>query len=371
VSRKMTLKMNPPDFTQLPTLGVPDADILHSPDRLFLFLTKWTVPYGGEEQYYGELLEGLGFRRDDYGNYSLAVLTPEGNFPTTCFAAHLDTADCKPEPISRLRDTRNRVFTDGRTILGADDRAGVTVILSMAMRDVPGFYYLFVGEEGGCIGSARVAKFEEMPTCVKKVVSFDRKGTGSIITHQAGSRTCSDAFAEALSVAFGKCGLDLEADPNGVFTDSKEFADTVPECTNISVGYAQAHTHKEMQDLDFLTSLIIAAINIDWEALPVERDPDAIDDADWYGGGYRGDWRGYGDDNYQRDWKKQTASAYQDAFSAIEDLVDDFKEGMPPDLELIAYLVQEDRADTVDMIGLLMDELRQAVLLPGERGDGD
>lgn len=354
--------MSPPDFTILPTLGVPDADLMLDPKRLFLFLTQWTCPYGGEEQYYGKLLQSLGFHEDGMGNWYLAISTPDGSYPTTCFAAHLDTADSTPAPVSRFRTEEDIVFTDGKSILGADDRAGVTVLLSLAQRDVPGLYYLFSGEERGCIGSGRVAKMNEMPAEIKRVICFDRKGYDDVITHQGGRRTCSDEFAEALAEALNRYGLHYEPSPNGIYTDSREFADDVPECTNLSIGYQGAHTHKEAQDLGFLCEVIIAALNIDWEALPVVRDPSVKEKSDW--GSYRGYQYGWDDDDdgwLRTDWKRSEDDwRSQDWVSAISDLVADFKMGCPPDEELIKYLVQEDKEDTITAIYLLLDELATA-----------
>ena len=49
--------------------------------------------------------------------------------------------------------------------------------------------------------------------------------------------------------------------------------DIIPECTNISVGYMYEHTTGEYQDIDYLQRLCKAVCLIDWETLPVERDP--------------------------------------------------------------------------------------------------
>jgi hypothetical protein len=354
---KMAIKNNPPDFTVMPTLGVPGTDLLLDPSRLFLFLTKWTCPYGGEEQYYGNLLDGLGFHRDAHGNWYLAIGCVDGSYPTTCFAAHLDTADSAPKPIARFRSEGNVVTTDGKSILGADDRAGVTVLLSMAQRDVPGLYYLFVGEEVGCVGSRSVAKFEGLPDEIKKVICFDRRGYHDIITHQMGARSCSDEFAVALADAFGAYGLKYEPCANGSFTDSREFADDVPECTNISIGYERAHSCGESQDLDHLNAVVIAALNIDWEALPVARDPDAVDEDDWTQGYYSNRYADWANDY---DWKSKEANT-DDWASAIEDLADDFAMGVPPDEDLIGMLVQDDREETISAVYLLLDKLQSKV----------
>jgi hypothetical protein len=364
VTRRTSLKYTyaPPDFTAMPRLGVPSDDCLKDPSRLFLFLTQWTCPYGGEEKYYGALLEGLGFAEDGIGNWVLTIDNADGSPPNTCFAAHLDTADSTPKPIARFRDDDDFVFTDGESILGADDRAGVTVLLSLCQRDVPGIYYLFSGEERGCIGSGKAATMKCLPDNVNKVICFDRKGWDDIITHQAGRRTCSDEFALALAEAMEKHGVTLAPCPNGVYTDSREFADDVPECTNIAIGYQGAHTTGECQDLGHLREVVIAALNIDWEALPIHRDPQA-DEYEGYG-----KWRGWHDDDdhwtslddsrYGIKTTRYAASENEDWASAISDLADDFEMGIPPDEDLIRLIVSDDVEDTITNIYLLMDKLQ-------------
>ena len=106
-----------------------------------------------------------------------------------------------------------------------------------------------------------------------RIISFDRKDTCSIITHQSWERCCSNDFANALSVEYCGLGLDLKPDDTGVGTDSARFTGIIPECTNISVGYYDEHHFTERQDIDFLEKICMASAIIDWEKLPVIRDP--------------------------------------------------------------------------------------------------
>jgi len=63
-------------------------------------------------------------------------------------------------------------------------------------------------------------------------------------------------------------------DPTGSFTDVLQYADAIPEVTNISTGYSEAHSAKEIIDADWLiTELIPKLYKIDWKGLPVKRDP--------------------------------------------------------------------------------------------------
>jgi hypothetical protein len=69
----------------------------------------------------------------------------------------------------------------------------------------------------------------------------------------------------------------MRSDNTGVYTDSAEFIDAIPECTNISVGYYREHTNFEHQDIEHLIKLCIAVTKIDWETLPVQRDKTKVE----------------------------------------------------------------------------------------------
>lgn len=120
----------------------------------------------------------------------------------TMFTAHTDTVHRVDGP------TTNSVIVDGQfwradgDALGADDGAGVALLVHMIHSDVPGYYVFFRGEEAGGIGSKWLA--ENMPDLCgefDRAVAFDRAGYSDVITKQAGGRCCSDEFADALAGA--------------------------------------------------------------------------------------------------------------------------------------------------------------------------
>lgn len=238
--------------------------------RKFLQLTSKTYPHGTEKMLENHLPKG--YKVDEFGNYYLQI----GDNPKSMFTCHLDTACREQKPVNhRFMMDGDVVMTDGKTILGADDKAGMIVILYMIEKRVPGLYYFFLGEEVGCIGSKKLAAaMANKPTSINKVVSFDRKGYSSIITHQYIGRCCSDNFANALAFEMNKFGLRMKPDDTGICTDSIQFQDFIPECTNISVGYFNEHTGSEAQNLKFLKVLCEAVVRVDWEMLPTFRNPE-------------------------------------------------------------------------------------------------
>lgn len=242
--------------------------------EMFLALTSYTCPYGYEQILYDPMFEELGVRPDADGNYRITV----GENSKTLFLAHLDTADYYPRKVKHVFEGSN-VKTDGTSILGADDRSGVCILLYLIHQGVPGYYYFMVGEERGLVGATAAHERYTDWDYFDRAIEFDRRGKTSIITHQMMDRTASDVFAWALADQLNAHGFDFEPDDGGSYTDSSEFSPDIPECTNISVGYQGAHTNNETQDLDFLCRLAMAAAQVDWESLPTKRDPKDVDTA--------------------------------------------------------------------------------------------
>jgi hypothetical protein len=238
----------------------------------FLKLTSMTCPYGHEDALVRDMTASGIFpsilQKDSHGNYFAKVGDSK-----TIFASHLDTVSKSREKVTHKFEG-DMIKTAGNTTLGADDKAGVAVMLWMMAHNVPGLYYFFVGEEVGCIGSGKAASsINDFKGKYDRIISFDRRGTGSVITHQSWSRCCSDAFGDALAGELNKSGLSYKKDDGGVYTDSAEFVDIIPECTNLSVGYYKEHTFDESQDIAHLTDLAEACLRVDWESLPTQRDP--------------------------------------------------------------------------------------------------
>ena len=275
----------------------------------FLQLTKQTYPHGTEDELRGFLPKNI--KRDEFGNYFLEI-----GKTNTMFTSHLDTASYDKSSVTHVI-TGDVIRTDGRTILGADDKAGVTLLLWMIEHKIPGLYYFFLGEERGCVGSSKLKRvFKERYPNINKVVSFDRRGTTSIITHQSYGRTASDEFAQDLSNRLNGTGFGFffRPDPTGIYTDSNQFASIVEECTNISVGYQAEHSRDESQSISHLEKLAQAIILIDWESLTISRKP----------GSGSGDW----DDDYSSYWGDYSpsygrGSSYGNTYSGGLDLFDD------------------------------------------------
>lgn len=203
----------------------------------------------------------------------------------TLFVAHVDTVH-RSEGKNKITKTKTHWKARG-DVLGADDGAGVAMLMHMIWGGVRGYYIFTQGEERGGVGARYLAeKQEDLLKEFDRAIAFDRRGIDSVITHQGWGRCCSDTFGSALADALmnGHDALMMLNDDTGVYTDTAEFTDIIPECTNISVGYAREHTQEESLNLVYFQQLAAAVLTFDWDALPVERDPSVVEPAA-YGSG--------------------------------------------------------------------------------------
>lgn len=253
-----------------------------NPQERLLELLKYKRPDGSqtEEMFVHKFIEC--YPHTKFGPMENIVIVIPGD-DETLFSCHTDTVH-HTHGIQKLMfdPMMGVVYKNDGECLGADDTTGVWLMLEMIDAKVPGTYVFHRGEERGGIGSSWLAKHEpDFLKKFKRAVAFDRKGTTSVITHQAGGRCCSDVFADALCVALGD---EWEPDDGGIFTDTANYTELIPECTNLSIGYDFQHTKDEMQNVEFALCLRELVINLDWQSLPTERDPEDIEIPDLFSG---------------------------------------------------------------------------------------
>lgn len=244
------------------------------------------------------------FSQDTYGNVFVEVCGGGDKL----FTAHTDMIVI-PNTVQKVLYDANLMlaYTDKCT-LGADDGAGMWLLMEMLDAGVPCWLAFFRAEEVGGLGSSFAAKdnpefFKSFTHCI----SFDRRGTGDVITHQSWGRCCSDVFAAHLSSALNEHGLDYRPNDGGIFTDSANMTDLIAECTNVSVAYANEHHDTEELDVDHLLRLRDALVKIDWTTMPVKREPGEDDfkyDYSWLN--YRNFNKGFASDTPH--WSKKTTT---------------------------------------------------------------
>lgn len=258
------------------------------------------------------------------------------DYHKTLFVAHVDTVH-REEGINAVRKTDTHWYADGSQ-LGADDGAGVALLMHMLHNEVAGYYIFTQGEEKGGIGAAYLAKeHAELLLEFDRAIAFDRRGIDSVITHQGWSRCCSDDFGMALGRELDKNNDNMMHlnDDTGVYTDTAEFTGIIPECTNISVGYQFEHSDREELNMVYYKQLADAVLDVEWDFLPVVRDPFVPDPDDKWNG-----WQYYSTSNTLID-PYMTSDDY--AKADLYDAILDAQYGYTKDLEyMIAELVYPD-----------------------------
>jgi hypothetical protein len=237
------------------------------PPRLLLEMLTFKRPYGsnGDEQFIKRFIAPLGATADAFGNYHLRI----GTAPVL-WSCHTDSVHHTSgrqnvtygyDNVIRLAGIDKKAALSGKApnCLGADDAAGVWIMSEMIRAGIEGYYVFHRGEECGGLGSGWMAKNWDF-TGISYAIAFDRRGDHSIITHQGGGKCCSDEFAWDFAKSLGDFGYKLEPDPTGLYTDTAEYVDLIPECTNISVGYQFEHGWKECLDANYLVALRDAVI---------------------------------------------------------------------------------------------------------------
>lgn len=193
------------------------------------------------------------------------------------WSAHTDTVHRLPgrqDVANRngiLRLARRRDRRSIGTCLGADDGAGCFILREMILRGIPGHYVFHYGEESGGIGSGRLARHApELLAGAKYAIALDRRGTSDVITSQFGGRCASDVFAWSLAAQLP----GRYAPCRGLYTDTAEYTDLIPECTNLSVGYSREHSGSESLDTAHVARLLDALYRLQESDLVVVRDPE-------------------------------------------------------------------------------------------------
>jgi hypothetical protein len=248
------------------------------PDMKALWKMLQTMRPAGsrtEEQFISDWIAPLGTYEDDYGNHILRI----GTAPIM-WSSHTDTVH-RQEGIQRITQKAGLVklseSEQNASCLGADCTAGVWLMRELILANVEGLYVFHREEEIGGFGSQWIAKHTpELVDGILACIALDRKGTDSIITHQAGGRTASDAFAASL----GKMLPAYKKDETGLFTDSANYAHAcegfsgIPECTNLSIGYENAHSASETLAYLHLLDVRDWLIRLDWRKLAIQRKPE-------------------------------------------------------------------------------------------------
>jgi len=253
--------------------------------------------------------------------------------------------------------------------------AGCAMLMHLIHADVKGYYIFSQGEECGGIGAKHIATHHtDLLKQFDRAIAFDRRGIDSVISHQGMGRCASDVFCQALANdlnAFDNT-LMYSPDDTGVYTDTAEFTDIIPECTNISVGYYSEHGDQENLDIVHFEALSNAVLKMMWDMLPTDRDPTVpeyktykYDTAWWANYSVYDDATAHNtklDSKYFGKWQDDDYWETEDLLDAIDDALDERYDFL---LELISEAVYpEDPKIAVRFLNrrLLTKELLQEAI---------
>lgn len=188
---------------------------------------------------------------DGAGN--LLAMKTFGSGPTILLNAHLDTVlEIEPNRTILKNET---IWTSSEGILGADDRAGINVVLSNAKTLTKKQFngtikYIFtVEEEIGLQGASEV--HESFLWDVDMAFVVDRRNTSDIvISNSYGTPFCTKEYARAVEriarlEEFGQ----WKSTPGGS-SDTAIWASHGIQSVNLSAGYNFEHTEREQLDVE-------------------------------------------------------------------------------------------------------------------------
>jgi len=201
---------------------------------------------------------------DQAGN--LLAIKKYGQGPTVLINAHLDTV----EEIDSMRTIvkQQHIWTSSEGILGADDRAGINVLLGIAKTLTKKQFngtikYIFTVEEEIGLCGARVLD-ESFLWDIDMAFVVDRRHTSDIVVSRGeAARFCTVSFARAIErVAALEEFSDWKTTPGGS-SDTAIWASHGIQSVNLSAGYDFEHTDMEQLDVqanyeayEFLLTLI-------------------------------------------------------------------------------------------------------------------
>lgn len=194
------------------------------------------------------LLSQFGYENQitDNKNYLIA----EGDIPIA-LVAHLDTVHVV-EPFQFFYDEKEMVMWSPQG-LGADDRAGVILILSILSEGYRPHLIFTTGEEHSGIGANKLVKdYNEVPFDIDFMIELDRCGSEDAVFYDCMNLSFIDYICSF--------GFTFE---EGSFTDICILGQNWNiAAVNLSVGYYNEHTKAEYWDLFEADDTITKVINI-------------------------------------------------------------------------------------------------------------
>ena len=211
-----------------------------------------------------ELMDNV--KVDDYGNLLADKKCGDGNGATVLLSAHMDTvkgvlADRK------LVETEDGIIMSNKGALGADDRGGIAIILTV-LRNLNKLNFnghikvsFSREEEIGCVGASKIDP--DWYANADLAIVVDRRGNRDIVVG-CGMAFCSDSVGYFMEDVSKIADMDWKAVEGGI-SDAMVFAENGINSINLSAGYMNEHTVNEyasLKDMGDTVRLILQTIAV-------------------------------------------------------------------------------------------------------------
>lgn len=211
-----------------------------------------------------ELMDNV--KVDDYGNLLADKKCGDGNGATVLLSAHMDTvkgvlADRK------LVETEDGIIMSNKGALGADDRGGIAIILTV-LRNLNKLNFnghikvsFSREEEIGCVGASNIDP--DWYANADLAIVVDRRGNRDIVVG-CGMAFCSDSVGYFMEDVSKMADMDWRAVEGGI-SDAMVFAENGINSINLSAGYMNEHTVNEyasLKDMGDTVRLILQTIAV-------------------------------------------------------------------------------------------------------------
>lgn len=206
---------------------------------------------------------------DRYGNLLAEKVVGDGKGATVILSAHMDTVSNIQKGRQVLFDKETATFRSTKGVLGADDRAGIAIILAV-LRNIDKTEFSGTikvafsrEEEIGCVGAEHIDPAWYQGANLAIVV--DRRGHRDIVT---GCGTpwnfCSQAVGEFFENVSALLDMDWKVVGGGI-SDAVVFSENGVHSVNLSAGYVNEHTEKEIVNIRHskdTINLILQALSV-------------------------------------------------------------------------------------------------------------
>jgi putative aminopeptidase FrvX len=183
---------------------------------------------------------------DEYGNLLATKKIGNGEGATVLLSAHMDTVR------GVLKDRKiienNGIITSSEGALGADDRAGIAIILqvlrSLETTSFNGTLKIAFSreEEIGCVGSSHIDT--KWYSDVDLAIVVDRRGNRDVVVGTYGQPFASNAVGKFFEEVSAMQDMNWQACEGGI-SDAVTFSEGGVNSVNLSAGYENEHTAKE------------------------------------------------------------------------------------------------------------------------------